>query len=114
MSSAASQKISPKASPRLPWPLPLRPARIPICASPLASYCIWLGIEQWGIDDPCAVAFFRCQRHAKGRAWPDTILLQRVPLVGLTREGATAIFAGLAAWLHARAQTDAIREEAQP
>ncbi len=115
MSVGLSQKISPKASanPRLPWPPPQRPQRIPVCASLLATYSIVVGVEAWDKADPRAVASFRCQRHAKGRAFSDTLLLQRVPLAALTEQAATAHFARLVAWLRDRAQTDAIREEAK-
>jgi len=112
--SASSHKAPPSARAKLPWPLPLPPQRIPVCASPLASYAIVVAVEAWGKADPRAVASFRCQRHARGRAWPDTLLLQRVPVGGLSQQGAAAIFAQLVAWLRQRAQTDAIRVEAQP
>ncbi len=97
----------------MPWPIPERPERVPACVSPLATYSIVLGVEAWDKADPRAVLSLRCQRHAKGRAFADTLLLQRVPLAGLTREGAAAIFAQLVAWLRQRARTDAIREEAR-
>ena len=103
-----------RSTPRIPWPLPLRPQHIHVCDSPLATYSIVLGVEAWDKDDPRAVAFFCCQRRARGRAFPDALLVQRVPLTGLTREGVAAIFAQLVAWLRAHAQTDTIRDEARP
>ncbi len=110
--TASWQKAPLNARARLPWPLPLSPQRIRICASPLASYSIALGVEAWDKADPRAVAFFRCQRHARGRAFADTLLLQRVPLAGLAREGAAAIFARLSAWLRGRAAVDRLLEVA--
>jgi hypothetical protein len=109
MRFAASQKILLKASPgpRLPWPLPSCPARVHVCESALAAYSIVVGVEAWDNADPRAVLSLRCARHIKGRAFPDTLLLQRIPLTGLNREQATEIFAQLAAWLCGRAQFDA-------
>ena len=111
---ASSQKAPRNARLKLPWPVPLSPVRVPVCLSPLASYSVVAMVEAWDKDDPRAVASFRCLRHARGRAWPDTLVLQRIPLAGLTEEAAIRQFARLVAWLRERAQTDRIREEARP
>jgi hypothetical protein len=101
-----SQKSPSSARARMPWPIPERPHIVSICRSRLAAYSIILALEAWATDDPRAIASFRCQRHAKGRAFADTLLLQRVPLSNLNQEAATAIFEGLAGWLRERARME--------
>ncbi len=110
----SSQRKPKNPLPKLPWPLPERPARVHVCASPLAAYSIVLGIEAWDKADPRAVAFFRCQRHARGRAFPDTLLLERIPIAGLTRECTTVHVKWLIKYLRGRARADAICVGAQP
>jgi hypothetical protein len=104
-----SQKPRAGARGRVPWPIPERPRLVSICRSPLAAYSIVVALEAWAADDPRAVASFRCQRHAKGRAFADTLLLQRVPLSNLNEEAAVAIFEGLASWLRDRARLEVSR-----
>ncbi len=99
----SSQKSLKNTRAKLPWPLPLAPVRIPVCASPLASYAVVAVLEAWDKADPRAVLSLRCERHAKGRAFADMLLLKRVPFPGLTKEAAQVIFVGLARWLRERA-----------
>lgn len=80
-----SQKTSPGARARL-WPIPERPTRIHICDSELARYSIVYGIEAWDKSDPRGVAVFRCERHGADRAFPDLLLVERVPLARLNRK----------------------------
>ena len=63
-------------------------------------------VEAWDARDPRAVLSLRCERHARGQSFPDTLLLQRIPLAGLTRHGATATFARLVVCLRDRAGVD--------
>jgi hypothetical protein len=106
MSVTGSQKIFRKATDRLPWPIPERPRIVSICRSPLAAYSIVVALEAWDKTDPRAVLSFRLQRHAIGRAFADTLLLQRVPLSNLNQQAAAAIFEGLAGWLRDRARLE--------
>jgi hypothetical protein len=72
----------------------------------MASYSIVCGIEAWDKADPRAVAVFRCERHASGRAFPDLVLLQRIPFACLTRTVAEAQLERLAYQLRDRAVLD--------
>jgi hypothetical protein len=99
---------------KLPWPIPERPARRDICDSTSARYSIVAGLEAWDKNDTRAVAVFRCERHVSGRAFPELILLQRVPLQGLTRADAEGIFTRLAKFLESWAQSAERALEATP
>jgi hypothetical protein len=72
----------------VPWPIPERPVRLEVCESGRSVFSVVLALEAWDKEDPRAVAAFRCEQHVKGRAFPDLLLLERVPLKDLTKRRA--------------------------
>jgi hypothetical protein len=94
--------------PSLPWPIPERPQVISVCASASANYTVVVAVEAWDKADPRAVISFRCQRQTVGQAFADTLLLQRVPLAGLSQGQAEAIFTRLVVWVQSRAESESL------
>ncbi len=113
MSVGLSQKVSPKASPRLVWPPPKPGVSIHIAESPIATYSIYFGLSEWHLASPLPWLFFRGSRREHGATFdtlvgdPEKLTVFR-GLNAAARRDAERIFERMAAHLrHVAAKENA-------